>query len=180
MTSSTQLYVALHPQFLEFWRTSLSFAMMLLPRYFPFLSLIFASLFVFSHMQCIFLFFFFFAKAMRVVSDIEECLQGKKSKTLPMSVKGQVHALIEVSFYKDQVHKGMHSCRCIVHYHHGDTSFFPVQYSTLLIFGFVCRKGCTMYIVQLKICIIQSVWVGPTAFRIRVRSRIIVQNCMRT
>ena len=34
---------------------------------------------------------------MRIVSDIEECLQGKKSKTLPMSVKGQVHALIEVS-----------------------------------------------------------------------------------
>ena len=47
-------------------------------------------------MCCVFL-STFFAKAMRVVSDIEECLQGKKSKTLPMSVKGQVHALIEVS-----------------------------------------------------------------------------------
>ena len=102
----------------------------------PWLSQILASLICL--IACVVYFcLLFFAKAMRVVSDIEECLQGKKSKTLPMSVKGQVHALIEVSG-KDlglPDRYGQLLLRIVLDQHerHG---FLPAH-TTILIFCFV-------------------------------------------
>ena len=39
---------------------------------------------------------YIFIQAVKIVGDIEDRLQGKHSKGLPLSVKGQVHVLIMV------------------------------------------------------------------------------------
>ena len=45
---------------------------------------------------------FFAMQAMKIMKDIEDRLQGKyqKSKGLPLSIEGHVHALIEVNLVK--------------------------------------------------------------------------------
>ena len=57
-------------------------------------------------------------QAMKIMKDIEDRLQGKyqKSKGLPLSIEGHVHALIEVSLvsgHKNElsVQVGFYSCR---------------------------------------------------------------------
>ena len=47
-----------------------------------------ASLYSYGHL---------FQQAVKIVNNIEQRLKGQTGKTLPLSVKGQVHALIKVS-----------------------------------------------------------------------------------
>lgn len=50
--------------------------------------------------QNLYSFYILCTQAMKIMKDIEDRLQGKyqKSKGLPLSIEGHVHALIEVSW----------------------------------------------------------------------------------